>query len=138
MKLRHTVWSWSSKGSSGSVTGFICIGGTEADGDRLEGPHEVGVDRLHVDRADESHRDHGDAAFARQPGHPGATLVHELVERPGPFGVEAEQATVGQHVTGRVQARSDWLPPPRRIGIWPAARKNQAVFQLSKYSALAR
>jgi hypothetical protein len=24
------------------------------------------------------------------------------------------------------------------MGIWPAARKNQAVFQLSKYSALAR
>ena len=35
-------------------------------------------------------------------------------------------------------ARSDTLPPPRRIGICPAARKNQAVFHESKYSALAR
>ena len=35
-------------------------------------------------------------------------------------------------------ARSETLPPPRRIGIWPAARKNQAVFHESKYSALAR
>src|SRR3954468_17581617 len=29
------------------------------------------------------------------------------------------------------------LPPPRLIGIWPAARKNHAVFLSSKYSALA-
>ena len=35
-------------------------------------------------------------------------------------------------------ARSDTLPPPRRIGICPAARKNHAVFHESKYSALAR
>ena len=35
-------------------------------------------------------------------------------------------------------ARSEALPPVRRIGIWPAARKNQAVFHESKYSALAR
>src|ERR1700722_2574468 len=34
-------------------------------------------------------------------------------------------------------ARSDAEPPSRRIGICPAARKNQAVFQESKYSALA-
>ena len=35
-------------------------------------------------------------------------------------------------------ARSEALPPLRRIGICPAARKNQAVFHESKYSALAR
>ena len=35
-------------------------------------------------------------------------------------------------------ARSESLPPPRRIGICPAARKNHAVFLESKYSALAR
>ena len=35
------------------------------------------------------------------------------------------------------RARSDALPPSRRMGIWPAARKNQAVFHESKYSALA-
>ena len=34
-------------------------------------------------------------------------------------------------------ARCDASPPLRFIGIWPAARKNHAVFQLSKYSALA-
>ena len=34
-------------------------------------------------------------------------------------------------------ARSLALPPSRRIGIWPTPRKNQAVFGLSKYSALA-
>jgi hypothetical protein len=34
-------------------------------------------------------------------------------------------------------ARSDADPPSRRIGICPAARKNQAVFHESKYSALA-
>src|SRR5579862_6098528 len=34
-------------------------------------------------------------------------------------------------------ARSDADPPSRRMGIWPAARKNQAVFHESKYSALA-
>src|ERR1700722_1557046 len=36
------------------------------------------------------------------------------------------------------RARSEALPPLRRMGICPAARKNQAIFQESKYSALAR
>src|SRR5690348_5198242 len=35
------------------------------------------------------------------------------------------------------RARCDADPPPRRIGIWPTARKNQAVLGSSKYSALA-
>ena len=35
------------------------------------------------------------------------------------------------------RARWEASPPSRFMGIWPAARKNQAVFQLSKYSALA-
>ena len=35
------------------------------------------------------------------------------------------------------RARCEADPPPRLIGIWPTARKNQAVFLSSKYSALA-
>src|SRR2546421_446493 len=34
-------------------------------------------------------------------------------------------------------ARFQSAPSPRRMGMWPLARKNQATFQLSKYSALA-
>ncbi len=41
--------------------------------------------------------------------------------------------------TARAAARAPSLadPPLRRMGIWPTARKNQAVFGSSKYSALA-
>ena len=40
-------------------------------------------------------------------------------------------------VAGRGQGPLRALPPSRRMGIWPAARKNHDVFHESKYSALA-
>ena len=105
----------------------------------LKGRMQPGVDRLHLRRPHDADRDHRHAALPRQPGHPGAAPVDDGVDRPGALGVEAEQAARGPGPRRRWPgpARTP-VPPPRRMGICPAARKNQAVRHESKYSALAR
>ena len=106
----------------------------------LNGRMNFEFDRLHLDRAHDADRDDGHAALTREAGHAGPALVHVRVERAGPFGVEARGAAPSRaprSAPSPARARLA-LPPPRRIGICPAARKNQAVFFESKYSALAK
>ena len=103
----------------------------------MEGAHDMRPGGWTVTGADDPHGDHRHVAAQAQPGHAGLALVEPLVRRPGPLGVDGQHAAALSTPVAVSRARCEASPPLRFMGICPAARKNQAVFQLSKYSALA-
>ncbi len=70
----------------------------EADDHGLEGPHEVGVHRLHVHRADDTDRNHRHAALTRKPRYPRPALVHVGVQSAGALRVQAQDLSLTQNV----------------------------------------
>jgi len=88
--------------------------------------------------AEDPDGDDRDAALPRQPRDPGPALVHELVESPGALWVQTQQVAAGQDLSGGLQCPFGLLARRDGSGSVRPQLKNQAVRQLSKYSALAR
>ena len=113
---------------------------TETDGHPPEGMHHVRSPA--AGRRSSPTSAHGDHSGTAARGRRRATPVWPRYRRPsgesGPLRIDAEDlASTFRTWRAAANARSEALPPSRRMGIWPAARKNHAVFHESKYSALA-